>query len=68
MIPKEQIDRILQDAIHEQKNVPKRYSGYQSDLDQTIRQLISELEESSKKGRFTGSSISFPEIRRDMDL
>lgn len=68
MIPKEQIERILQDAIHEQKNVPKRYSGYQSDLDQTIRQLISELEESSKKGRFTGSSISFPEIRRDMDL
>ena len=68
MVPKEQIDRILQDAIHEQKNVPKRYSGYQSDLDQTIRQLISELEESSKKGRFTGSSISFPEIRRDMDL
>jgi len=66
MIPKEQIERILQDAIHEQKNVPKRYFGYQSDLDQTIRQLISELEESSKKGRFIGSSISFPEIRRDM--
>ena len=68
MLTQDRIDRILEDTIHEQKRVPKRYRQYSPNLDQTIRQLISELEESSKKGRMIGSSISFRDARHDVEL
>ena len=68
LLTQDRIDRILEDTIREQKRVPKRYRQYSHDLDQNIRQLISELQESSKKGRMIGSSISFRDARHDVEL
>jgi hypothetical protein len=68
LLTQDRIDRILEDTIREQKRVPKRYRQYSPDLDQNIRQLISELQESSKKGRMIGSSISFRDARHDVEL
>ena len=67
IVPQAKIDEILRDAIHQQGKVPKRYQKYDPSLNQDIRQLISELGESSKKGRFIDSSISFPDTRWNVE-
>lgn len=67
IVPQAKIDEILRDAIHQQGKVPKRYQKYDPSLNQDIRQLISELGESSKKGRFVDSSLSFPDNRWNVE-
>lgn len=67
IVPQAKIDEILRDAIHQQGKVPKRYHQYDPSITQDIRQLISELEESSKKGRFIDSSLSFPDTRWNVE-
>ena len=68
LLSQDRIDRILEDTIREQQRAPNRYRQYYPDFDRSIRQLISELEESSKKGRMIGSEVSFADARHDVEL
>lgn len=62
-----EIDRLLQAALIEQQNVPKRYRKFGGNIDSRIQTIIDELMESQKQGRLVGSRINFADDRRNVE-
>jgi len=66
VVPQRVIDTILEDAKRERNKLPPRYRMLEPEIDDKIDQLIDELTQSSRLGRFVDSGISFPQSRRSV--